>query len=212
MANAEGRRQVGSAAAVTTAGAAAGVIAGAGMLLFVSIVTAWRGLGALAPVEAFAGLFFGRAATAGGWGTVLLGLLVHGAVSIALGILFTAVALRRLDPLESVGAGVVLATVAWAVLTYGVARVTNPALMDLVRQAPFAWFAAHVVFGIAAASARQLIDVLEPAAPASPARGDGGAKPRASSRPRRLARRLGAIFGMAAAALGLTWVARRVHS
>lgn len=218
------RRHGGSIVPVVEAGVAAGVLAGGAMLAFVTIVSGWRGLGWFAPVRAFAGLFLGVRALEGGWGTALLGLCVHGAVAASLGVLFTAIALRRTDPLESVGTGVGLATIAWAVLTYGVGRVTNEALMQVVRAAPFAWFGGHIVFGIVVASARQLFDVA--LASRAVASGDGArgtatqdlpeawaagadvssAEPsHAAARPR--AMRALRVAARAAAGLGVAWLA-----
>jgi hypothetical protein len=235
MANGRQRRG-GELGVILKAGSAAGVLAGASMLLFVMFAAGWRGFGVLAPVQAFAGLFLGRGALGGGWGPSLLGLAVHGAVSLSLGVLFTAIALRRTGPIESVGAGVMLAVIAWAVLTYVVVPLTNPALREVTGEVPIAWFGGNVVFGMVVALARQFVDVLRrpPIAAEVPAqrRAAGPARmfrsprsaPRAMASPRlepgrevrraprsrlRVVARVGTIV---AAAVGIVWAARHAEA
>lgn len=154
-------RHRGAAAALVEAGAVAGLIAGAAMLLFVCTASGWVGPGFLAPVKAFAGVVLRRGAIAGGSGATVLGLLVHGAASVCIGVAFTAIAVReRTGPMASVGAGILFAIGAWVLMTFVVARFLDPPLWELARAMPFTWFAAHVVYGMAMGWARQLRDDL----------------------------------------------------
>jgi hypothetical protein len=102
-----------------------------------------------------------RAAIGGGWGATVLGLLVHGVMSVCIGVAFTALVVReRTGPMASVGMGVLFAIGAWVLMTFLVARVVDPALWQLARASPFSWFGAHVVYGIALGWAGQLRDDL----------------------------------------------------
>ncbi|HET9595946.1 MAG TPA: hypothetical protein VFP65_10215 [Anaeromyxobacteraceae bacterium] len=154
-------RHRGAAAALVEAGVVTGLIAGGAMLFFLCVASGWLGPGFLAPVKAFAGVLLRRGALGGGSGATVLGLLVHGAVSVCIGVAFTAIAVReRTGPMASVGAGILFAIGAWVVMTFVAARFLDPPLWELARSMPFTWFAAHLVYGMAMGWARQLRDEL----------------------------------------------------
>ncbi|GEJ56023.1 hypothetical protein [Anaeromyxobacter diazotrophicus] len=148
-------RAGGLAAEIAFAGGVAGTLAGAAMALFFALLGTWRGLGWLGVLQGIGGVFYGWAAMGAGppafWGLVL-----HFAVSVALGVLFAAIVRRNAEPLASVTAGLMFGLAVWAVMTWVVIRVIDRPLADVVDHMAFGWLAAHVVFGLVLGLASQL--------------------------------------------------------
>lgn len=149
-------RPVGLIREIVGAGVTAGIAGGGAMAAFLLVWSAWRGPSALAAVQAMGGLFYGRGAVGGGGGPIFWGLAIHFAVSVALGVLFAAVVHRQTDPLAAVTGGLLYGLAVWAVMTFVVVPIVDPALREFVSDRMFGWLAAHVPFGIALGVAPQL--------------------------------------------------------
>ena len=137
----------GTAKEIAGAGAAAGIIGGMLMAMAMMIATAAGGMGFLAPLRLIAATFFGQDAMTGA-GPLVVGLMVHMMNSIVFGLIFAALAGRRLPPLQAVMAGVAFGIAIWAAMTFMGLPLVNPMMRERVAMMPVPWFVAHVAFGM----------------------------------------------------------------
>ncbi|MEN9800035.1 MAG: hypothetical protein RL653_3732 [Pseudomonadota bacterium] len=138
-----------------TRGAAAGLLAGVPWALVLSAGALLAGARASEPFAALASAVPRLPAGAGG----TLGLLLHLAVSAALGATWVGLAGRYLRPTASAAGGVAAGLVAWMLGTWLLLPVFAPALRLLSEEMRVAWLAAHVAWGLTLGLAS---DALEP--------------------------------------------------
>ena len=138
-------------------GAVAGGLAGLPFAALLSGGAMLAGAGAAAPFTALAGAVTGAPAGAGrDWG---LGLLLHLAVSSALGAAWVGLAGRYLRPAAAAAGGVAAGLLAWMLGTWLLLPVMAPELRALAGQMRAAWLAAHLAWGLTLGLAA---DALEP--------------------------------------------------
>lgn len=128
-------------------GALSGLIAGLAMALVLAIHAQIVGTGFFTPIQAMAAMFMGPEAMAGGFGTVLMGLIVHLVVSAILGIVFAFLVNPETSGGYAFFGGLVFALVIWAAMTYLILPGANPVLLSEVMRHPGAWAFSWMVFG-----------------------------------------------------------------
>ncbi|HEX9401092.1 MAG TPA: hypothetical protein VF912_13360 [Anaeromyxobacter sp.] len=164
---------------VWMAGAVAGLLAAATMIVFMAAAAALDG-DALGPLRAVGSTLRGREALSGGAGTIAWAVLLHLAVGAALGVAYAAVVPRDM-PLHSsvvLGAGCALVVMAFAVQL--LVPAVSPVLAAAMPAHGGAWVIAHVLFGAVAGLAPALRRRIG-AARATGARGMALLRPRTSS-------------------------------
>ena len=110
---------------VIQAGALGGLIGGVAMALLATIYDAIAGVGFWMPIRAIAATVLGHDASTGA-GPVLLGLVIHLAVSIAWGIFFAAITPRELPPAASIAFGTFGGLTILVVMSLVVLPLINP--------------------------------------------------------------------------------------
>lgn len=128
-------------------GAISGIIAGLVMAVVLMIHSQFIGNGFFTPVLAIAGTFFGVSALAGGFGTVLTGLILHVIVSAVLGIIFAMIVNPETSSGYAFFGGLVFGIAVWAVMTYLVLPWANPVMRSEVLMHPGMWAFCHLVYG-----------------------------------------------------------------
>ncbi len=138
----------GLAMEIGIAGLVAGLVGASLMGVFLIIVTWWRDLGALSTFGAMSALFQKEGPVpTGGW-AILLGMAVHGAFSVALGVLYAALVKPTTRPLPSVIGGMLLAVGVGVLMTAALLLVVDPTLRALALRFPTGWLGAHIAFGL----------------------------------------------------------------
>ncbi len=146
------------ARSIAAAGVVSGALGGTVMALFLVVVGGWRDVGAFTVLRAMSALFRHEGAVPGSTGALLLGLAVHGAVSVALGVLYAAIVKRDAAPLAAVLGGLVLAVAVCVLMTAVVLPVVDPTLRAIALHGmPTAWLGAHVAYGLCLGWAPQLL-------------------------------------------------------
>jgi hypothetical protein len=148
------------ALAIGKAGVAAGVLGGLGMAAFMMTYCAFTGAGLLTPLKLFGATFYRGSALGPGFGAAFWGLVLHLAVSAALGVLFSAMFRADTAPLFEVAAAIVYALFAWLILTFLVLPVVDPVMRRAVPSMSAAWFGSHVVYGSVLGATKQLKRLL----------------------------------------------------
>ncbi len=139
---------------VVAAGALGGLIGGVGMALFATIWDAGMGLGFWTPIRAIAATLLGRDAITSGGGPILLGLVIHFAVSIVFGIIYAAITPREVPPAASIAFGLFAGLTILVVMSLVVLPILNPvARARLMWGAPqslpvIVAFVIHIVSGL----------------------------------------------------------------
>ena len=141
---------------VFRAGVLAGIIGGALMAAFSMMYTAAVGAGFWTPLRLIGATFYGVDALVGGSGVLLWGMIVHFMSAIVLGVVFAAIAPRRLTAGPALFGGVIWGLVALVVMTFVVMPIVDRTMLPRVAMMPGMWVAAHVAFGIGVASAPAL--------------------------------------------------------
>ena len=138
-----------------SAGAIAGLISGAAMGLLAMIYSASIGEGFTFPLKEIAATFLGVEAIIGGAGTIILGALIHFAVSAAWGAIFGMVLPRDRDTLRTAaddtaayGWGLAFGVGVWLVMTFIALPVFNQVMSDRVALYSGMWFINHLLFGV----------------------------------------------------------------
>jgi len=129
-------------------GIVAGIIGGMLMAGLTMMATAAGGMGLLAPLKLIAATFFGKEATAGGAGVLLVGLMLHMTNAAALGVIFAALIRRIEGGGAAVAAGLAFGIAVWLATTFIALPVADPIMRAAVAAIPGAWFVAHAVFGV----------------------------------------------------------------
>jgi hypothetical protein len=111
---------------ILEAGALAGLIGGVAMALFAAVYEAARGFGFWTPLEAIAATVLREPAVTGSVGELVLGLVVHLAVAIFIGILFALVTPRDVAPAPAIAFGLFAGLVALVVMSLVIVPVENP--------------------------------------------------------------------------------------
>ena len=148
-------------------GAAAGALGAVPAAAMVSVASAAMGLGASGPAFAAASALY-RTPPQRSPGLALVGLLLHLAVSAALGAAWTGLGGRYLRPAAATVGGAAAGIGAWLVSTWLLLPVAAPALRALAGRIPGTWLAAHLAWGLVlgwAADALEPQDLLRAAPP-----------------------------------------------
>lgn len=111
---------------VVQAGTIGGLIGGVAMALFATIYDAIVGYGFWTPVRAIAATVLGHDATTMGASAILLGLVIHLAVSIVFGIIFAAITTRDMPPAAAIAFGMFAGLTILVVMSLVVLPLINP--------------------------------------------------------------------------------------
>jgi hypothetical protein len=139
-------------AAVTEAGAAAGIVGGVVMAAFEMVYAYLEGGNAVAPLQAIAGTFYGPAALIGGGAVVVWGTLLHLAVASALGVAFAWIVGPYPRGGAAFGWGLAYGFAAMIAMTYFVLPWANPTMFERVPLMMGAWVAGHLIYGVCLAA------------------------------------------------------------
>lgn len=124
-------------------GVLAGSLGGALMGLWLMIWFAADGAGFWTPMQLVAATFYGVEALVAGAGSVLVGVLLHMAVAVALGLLF-ALVLHRAAPLATAFvAAIAYALAVLVVGTFVVLPLVDDVMLERIALVPWAWVTAH---------------------------------------------------------------------
>lgn len=128
------------------AGALAGFIGGIVMAIVAMIVTASMGAGMLMPLKAMAALLLGVDALVGGAGAIIVGMMIHFATAIILGLIFAAI-IGDARPGAAFGLGLIYGFGVWIVMTFLILPAANPTMSARVAMMGGWWFVEHLVYG-----------------------------------------------------------------
>jgi hypothetical protein len=135
-----------------TAGTISGAIAGIIMALLVTSVAASVGEGFWTPVYAIGSLFWGVNGLIGGPEVAVVGVILHMAMSISLGIAF-AMLIRRTNTVPTaLLAGLLFGGAVWALMYFLLVPVINPTLAARMGLMPGWWLFHHLAFGASLAT------------------------------------------------------------
>lgn len=161
MERARGQDVVSVGAEIVVAGGVAGVLAGGGMAVFLMVYGGATGIGAFTPLKLLGATFFRHdALTRPGLGVVFWGLVLHLAISAAIGILYAALVKPGMDPMPAVAGGIVFALLVWVVMTFAILPLVDPAMRAASSDMSMGWFGAHVVYGAVVGIAQQLRELV----------------------------------------------------
>lgn len=134
-------------------GVLSGLIGGVLMALVAMVRSAAAGGDFFGPVYLIAATILGGDALQGGFGVLLVGLLVHLTIAAALGVLFTVVVPARTTAGDALLAGLLFGAVVFLGMTYIFMPLVNP-VMDAAMRTQLTWFFVyHLVFGAGVAFA-----------------------------------------------------------
>jgi uncharacterized membrane protein YagU involved in acid resistance len=130
-------------------GGIAGLAGGIAMAMAAMMFTAFLGMGLWAMPQMIAGLAVGQAATAGGPGIIMLGLMIHMMLSVMFGVIYAVIVKAATRELWFTGLGYGIAL--WVVNLHLLARFL-PAARVMAQNEPL-WLAAmtHMIFGLVTA-------------------------------------------------------------
>lgn len=148
---------------VLASGAVAGLIGGAAMMLFLMLDLGGLGLGFLAPFAYIAAFVLGPKALVYGAGALILGGLIHVAVSVALGVIFSALVPRDTGGGPALSYGLTAGLLALVFMTFVILPWADPTLFARVGYFQISWLFGHVLFGIGLSFAPSLRRGLFPA-------------------------------------------------
>lgn len=127
-------------------GAAAGVVAGTVMLLIAMAVAAVNDLGVLSPLQLIAATFLGPTVAEGGALPVIIGLVVHYAVSIVFGALFVVAMQRQKGALAIMAIGGIYGLLVFLFMLLSILPWVNPLMAQMVDRG---WFLVqHLAYGV----------------------------------------------------------------
>ncbi len=148
-------------------GAINGLLAGAAMMLFYSTVYWALGAGFSLPAREIACVIYGIDALVEGGHAVAMGLIIHGIVSAAWGILFSSLLPRGASNLTALWAGLIYSVGVWGVMTYGVLPWGNEYMRERVEVLPEWHLYSHLVYGFCLLAAPSLRRRLRGGTPAA---------------------------------------------
>lgn len=129
------------------AGLLAGLIAGIVMALVAMGRSASAGMSFWLPMQLIAGWFYGVDALIGGGWVVLVGIVIHLAVSAGYGLVFGLIA-ARIPAAGSFWAGIAYSVTIWVLMTYLVVPGLDPTMAQRVALVPAGWwFGYHLFYG-----------------------------------------------------------------
>lgn len=128
-------------------GAAAGLTAGIGMAMWAILTSVWHGVDILAPFETIGATFMGPNATHATVAMIGYGMLIHGVMSAALGVLFVALLPPTCSCRFACAAGLGFGFAVMLAMTYVVTPAVNPVMRHAVEAIPKSWIIQHAIFG-----------------------------------------------------------------
>lgn len=128
-------------------GAAAGLTAGFAMAMWAILTSIWHGVDILAPFEAIGATFMGPNATHATFAMTLYGMLIHGVMSAALGVLFVALLPPKCSCRFACAAGLGFGLAILLATTYVLIPAVNPVMRHAVAAIPKSWIIQHAIFG-----------------------------------------------------------------
>ena len=128
-------------------GAAAGLTAGLAMAMWAMLTSIWHGVDILAPFEVIGATFMGPNATHATFVMTAYGVLVHGVMSAALGVLFVALLPPMCSCRHACAAGLGFGLAVLLAMTYVVTPAVNPVMRHAVQAIPKSWIIQHAIFG-----------------------------------------------------------------
>ncbi len=133
---------------VWTGGIIAGIIAGIVMAMFSMMHAGMTGMGFWTPLRLIAATLFGVDALVGTIGVLLMGLMIHMAVSAMFGVIFAVLIGRRSSGAAATGWGLLYGVLIWAMMSYLVVPATNTTMNVRLPLMSGAWFIEHLIFGV----------------------------------------------------------------
>jgi|GEM_PF-1859446 len=133
--------------ATIMAGAGSGIVSGLVMALVAMLVSASAGHGFWFPPKLISGVLIGVNSIIGGPGSVMLGLIIHLAVSAFFGIVFGAVFGRVRDSRIAFTRGLVFGIGVYLFMNFLILPWANPTMNARVDLQPGWWFFEHLVYG-----------------------------------------------------------------
>ena len=128
-------------------GALAGLTAGIGMAMWAMLTSIWHGVDILAPFETIGATFMGPNATHATFAMTAYGMLIHGAMSAVLGVLFVALLPPTCSCRFACAAGLGFGLAVLLAMTYVVTPAVNPVMRHAVEAIPKSWILQHAIFG-----------------------------------------------------------------
>lgn len=141
-------------------GLAVGLVAGCVMGLAMMIFSATQRMGFWSPMQAIAATLFGQNVLGGGAAITFVGVIIHLLVASAYGIFFTAFMDWKTPFRIAAAAGLAYGVCLWALMTCVALPFFNPLMRVRAGLAPRAWFAFHLIYGLALALAPALKKAL----------------------------------------------------
>lgn len=129
------------------AGGRAGLMAGLVAAIVGLTLSFAMGAGFWTPFKLLAASILGVDALIGGFGTVLLGGILHFAVAAFWGIVFAALVRRDTPQGRALAGGLLFGVCVWAVMTFIGLPVLNRTMVPRVAMSPAVWFITHLVYG-----------------------------------------------------------------
>lgn len=128
------------------AGAIAGSVGGALLMIFAMGMAVLNGMDILSPLRLIGATFVAAGALEGGAGVILYGLLLHTATAAAWGILFATILPRHASLGAAFVAGLVYGLLVMLVMLYVVLPIANPVMREAI-DGTTAFSVEHLVYG-----------------------------------------------------------------
>ena len=145
------------------AGIAAGILATILMMCLMMTYPSMVGEGASMPLKALGALVFGVEALVAGPGAMLTGAGIQLGFSLVLGVLFAVAMSVRPSVILALLAGIVVGMAIWLAMELWVLPVWDPTMGARVALMPWAYFVAHVLFGVGLGTASIFLRTLSAA-------------------------------------------------
>ena len=117
------------------------------MAMWAILTSIWHGVDMLAPFESIGATFMGPNATHATLAMTAYGMLVHGVMSAALGVVFVALLPPTCSCGFSCAAGLGFGFAVLLAMTYVVTPAVNPVMRHAVGAIPKSWIIQHAIFG-----------------------------------------------------------------
>jgi hypothetical protein len=145
------------------AGIAAGILASILMMGLMMTYSSMVGEGASMPLKALGALVYGVEALVAGPGSMLTGAGIQLGFSMVLGILFAVAMSVRPSVILALLAGIVVGMAIWVAMELWVLPLWDPTMGARVALMPWAYFGAHVLFGVGLGTAAIFLPTLSAA-------------------------------------------------
>ena len=142
------------------AGIAAGILATILMMGLMMTFSSMVGEGASMPLKALGALVYGVEALVAGPGALLTGAGIQLGFSMVLGILFAVAMSVRPSVILALSSGIVVGVAIWLAMELWVLPLWDPTMGARVALMPWAYFAAHVLFGVGLGTASIFLRTL----------------------------------------------------